>query len=187
MDSTSTMLSADPSATSMYTTIYLDERVSLTPLERNTVDSPEAIRHLLEQKLREMHESKCNLSGYVRAGSLKLLAKSMGLYEHGRFTGNVLYDCRSSCEVYYPTVNSIIQVKIHKLNKMGAMALLATDDHAMRITIARDMHVGDLTFDALELGMQVWVKLLTSKFKTNEPYITAVAKLHTEKETLTVR
>jgi hypothetical protein len=176
MDSTSTV-------PSMYTTIYLDERVSLTPLERNAIDSPEAIRHLLEQKLRELHESKCNLSGYVRAGSLKLLAKSMGLYEHGRFTGNVLYDCRSSCEVYYPTANSIIQVKIHKLNKMGAIALLATDDHAMLINIPREMHLGNLTFDALELGMQVSVKLLRSRFQTNDPFITAVGILHTETET----
>jgi DNA-directed RNA polymerase subunit E'/Rpb7 len=183
MEATSTAVVSEPS---MYTTIYLDERVPLSPKERNNL-SPEVIRHLLEQKLRETYESKCYTSGYVRAGSLKLLAKSMGLYEHGRFTGNVLYDCRSSCEVYYPTVNSIIQVKIHKLNKMGAIALLATDDHAMRITIPRDLHLGDLEFDALELGMQVSVKLLRSRFQTNDPFITAVGKLHTEKETLTVR
>jgi len=184
----SSMATEEVAAPSMYTTIYLDERVSLSPKERNAVDSPEAIRHLLEQKLREAYESKCHTSGYVRTGSLKLLAKSMGLYEHGRFTGNVLYDCRSSCDVYYPTANSIIDVKIHKLNKMGAIALLSTDDNAMRITIPRELHSGDLVFSALEVGMNVSVKLLRSRFQTNDPFITAIGKLHTvEEPTLSVR
>jgi hypothetical protein len=51
----------------------------------------------------------------------------------------------------------------------------------MRILIPRDMHLGNPIFDTLKIGMVVSVELLRTKFKTNEPYITGVAVLHTEK------
>jgi len=160
-------------------TIYLDERISLTPLELNTCNSPEEIQHVLEQKMRDKYEGRCHSSGYIQAGSLSLLTKSMGFFEHGRFTANILYDCRASCKIYIPVAKSILKVKITMMNRMGAYALLATEgeDQAMRIQIPRDLHLGDVTFDALAVGSVVHVELLRSRFQTNDPFIQAIARL----------
>jgi hypothetical protein len=160
-------------------TIYLDERISLTPLELNTCDSPEEIRHVLEQKMRDKYEGRCHSSGYIQTGSLSLLTKSMGFFEHGRFTANILYDCRASCKIYIPVAKTILKVKITMMNRMGAYALLATEgeDQAMRIQIPRDLHLGDVTFDSLAVGSVVHVELLRSRFQTNDPFIQAIARL----------
>jgi DNA-directed RNA polymerase subunit E'/Rpb7 len=166
----------------MYNTIYIDDRIAVTPREINKIESVEDIRHLLEQKLKDKYENKCHSNGYIRPGSLHLLAKSSGIHEHGRFTGNILYDCRISCEVYYPIANSIVHVKIHKINKMGAIALLATDMEGdpMRINIQRDLHIGNMAYNGLEIGQIVSVKLLKSRFQTNDPFITTVGILANE-------
>ena len=163
-------------------TLYIDERVSVTPIELNDITSPEEIRHLLEQKIREKYEGRCHASGYVQPGSVALLTKSMGIFEHGRFTANILYDCRASCKIYVPVAKSIIRVKITMINKMGAYALLATEgeEQAMRIQIPRDLHLGDVIFDALAIGSVVPVELLRSRFQTNDPFIQAIAKLQAE-------
>lgn len=171
----------------MYNTIYIDDRIAITPRELNKLESVEDIRHALEQKLKDKYENKCHTSGYIRPGSLHLLARSTGAYEHGRFTGNVRYDCRVSCEVYYPTADSIVHVKIHKLNKMAAICLLATESEGdpMRVNLPRDLHIGNMRFNDLEIGQIVSVKLLKSRFQTNDPYITTVGVLDdTRKETL---
>jgi hypothetical protein len=80
-------------------TILIDERVALTATEINFIKTPEEIKLLLEQKLKEKYEGRCHTSGYIQPGSLKLLGKSMGIFEHGRFTGNIIYDCRASCNI----------------------------------------------------------------------------------------
>jgi hypothetical protein len=164
-------------------TILLDERIALSATEVNTVKSVEEIRYLLEQKLRDKYEGKCNTSGFVQPGSVKLLARSMGLFEHGRFTGNIIYDCRASCNIYVPVAKTILKVKIiTDINEAGAYAILTSEgeEQAIRILLPREMHLGDVVFDSLKIGMVVSVELLRSRFQTYDPYIKAVGKLHTE-------
>jgi hypothetical protein len=165
-------------------TILIDERVALTATEFNHIKTPEEIKLLLEQKLKEKYEGRCHTSGYIQPGSLRLLGKSMGIFEHGRFTGNIIYDCRASCNIYIPIAKSILKVKIiTDINEAGAYSILINEgeEQAMRILIPRDMHLGNPVFDTLKIGMVVSVELLRTKFKTNEPYITGVAVLHIEK------
>jgi hypothetical protein len=158
----------------MYNTIYLDERVALAPSEMNIIKNADDIRDRLEIKLRELHEGKCNANGYVRPGSLKLLAKSLGKSENGRFTGHWIYDCKASCEVLYPTVGSVVSCMVIKVNKMGVYAAF---EEAMRILLPRDLHVGDETFDGLQEGQTIQVRVDRSRFQTRDSYITAVGKL----------
>lgn len=162
-------------------TILLDERVALTATELNPIKSVEEIQYLLEQKLRNKYEGRCHTSGYVQPGSLKLLARSMGEAEHGRFTGNILYDCRVSCNIYVPIAKTIIKVKIiTDINEAGAYAILTNEgeEQAMRILLPRDFHLGDVVFDTLKIGMVVSIELLQTRFQTYDPYIKAVGKLH---------
>jgi hypothetical protein len=163
-------------------TILLDERVALTATEVNNVKSVEEIKYLLEQKLRDKYEGKCNTSGFVQPGSIKLLARSMGIFEHGRFTGNIIYDCRASCNIYVPIAKTILNVKIIRENHMGAYGILTKEgeEQAIRILLPRDMHLGNVVFDTLKVGMIVSVELLQSRFQTNDPYIKAIGTLHTE-------
>ena len=165
-------------------TIYIDEQVALEPIDLNKVGSPEEIKHMLEQKIRDRYEGRCNASGYIQPGSISLLTKSMGLFEHGRFTGNVIFHCRASCNIYIPIAKSVLRVKIIELNKAGAYGLLATEgeERAMRIQLPRDLHIGDPSFDTLVVGQVISVELLITKFQTNDDYIQAVAKLATTEE-----
>ena len=108
----------------------------------------------------------------------------MGEFEHGRFTGNILYDCRASCNIYVPIAKSILKVKIiTTINEMGAYAILINEgeEQALRILIPRDLHLGDAVFDTLTVGMVVSIELSKSRFQTNDPYIKAIGKLHTER------
>jgi DNA-directed RNA polymerase subunit E'/Rpb7 len=158
----------------MYQTMYMDERVPLAAAELNIVTSPETIQEILEQKLRETHEGKCNANGFIRPGSIKLLGRSMGVAENGRFTGNLLYDCKVSCEVLYPTAGSQMDAKVIKVNRMGAYAVF---EEAIRILLPRDLHIGNVEFDELKEGDVVKVQLDRSRFQTKDAYIMAVGHL----------
>ena len=163
----------------MYHTIFIDERVALVPTELNILNSTTAMRDMLETKLREIHEGKCNANGFVRPGSIQLLSRSMGVAENGRFTGNILYDCRASCEILYPTAGTHMNVMVIKVNKMGVYAVF---EEAIRILLPRDLHVGSEAFDAIKEGDTVRVCLDRSRFQTKDPFVMAVGHLVEETE-----
>jgi hypothetical protein len=158
----------------MYHTIYLDERVALTSTEVNQIHKPEDIHDLLVTKLKERHESKCNANGYVRPESVGLIARSMGMAENGRYTGNLLYDCKMKCEVLYPKGGMIMDVLVIKVTKMGVYAVF---EEAIRVLVPRDIHLGNTEFDNIQEGDMISIKLERSEMKTNAPFIMAVGTL----------
>lgn len=158
----------------MYNSVYLDERVALTPIEISSISSAESIGEMLTKKLKEKHEGKCNANGYVKPGSLSILARSMGVAENGRFTGNLLYDCKIKCDVFYPIGGAEIEATVIKVNKMGAYVHY---DEAIRILLPRDLHVGNVEFDSIEEDKIVRVRLERSRFQANDPYIMGVGVL----------
>jgi DNA-directed RNA polymerase subunit E'/Rpb7 len=161
----------------MYTTVYLDERVAITPAEFNDIRASEELLQKLHTKLRERYEGKCNANGFVRPGSIEILAKSMGIAENGRFTGNILYDCRFKCEILYPIAGTVYNAIVIKVNKMGAYAVF---DDAIRLLLPRDLHIGNTAFDAIAEGDSVQVRLERSRFQTNDTFIMAVGVLSSQ-------
>ena len=158
----------------MYNTVYLDERVALTPSEIGSISSADSVIEMLTKKLQEKHEGKCNANGYVKPSSLAILGRSMGAAENGRFTGNLLYDCKVKCDVFYPVGGAEMEAIVIKVNKMGAYV---TYDEAIRILLPRDLHVGNVEFDSIEEGKPVRVRLERSRFQINDPYIMGVGVL----------
>lgn len=163
----------------MYTTIFLDERLALTPKELNILRSAEEIKDVIETKLKEIHEGKCNANGYIRPGSIKLLGRSMGVAENGKFTGNMVFDCKFSSEILYPTGNMELDVLIVKVNKMGAYAVF---EEAIRVLLPRDLHLGNEEFDGIQESKTVRVKLIRSRFQSKDTFIMAVGKLASQPE-----
>jgi hypothetical protein len=158
----------------MYHTIYLDERVALTPSEINNVSKPDDVKDMLVTKLKERHESKCNANGYVKPDSIDLVARSAGAAENGRYTGNFVYDCKMKCEVLYPKGGMVMNVLVIKVTKMGVYAVF---EEAIRILVPRDIHIGSTSFDSIKEGDMIKVRLERSEIKTNAPFIMAVGKL----------
>ena len=158
----------------MYHTIYLDERVALTPSEINNVSKPDDVKDMLVTKLKERHESKCNANGYVKPDSIDLVARSAGAAENGRYTGNFVYDCKMKCEVLYPKGGMVMNVLVIKVTKMGVYAVF---EEAIRILVPRDIHIGNTAFDGIKEGDMIKVRLERSEIKTNAPFIMAVGKL----------
>jgi DNA-directed RNA polymerase subunit E'/Rpb7 len=161
----------------MFHTVYLDERVSMSPTEVNMIRSVDATKDILTTKLREKYEGKCNANGHVRPGSVDLLARSMGVAENGQFTGHYLFDCKVKCSVLYPTAGTVIDALVLKVNKMGAYAVF---EEAIRILLPRDTHIGSAEFDAIKEGTTIKVRIDRSRFQTNDAFIMAVGSLVTE-------
>jgi DNA-directed RNA polymerase subunit E'/Rpb7 len=168
-------MAAAPVRMSLFKPVYLDQRMALSPTEFR--EAAADIDAYLIGKIRKSLEGQCCTHGYVRPGSTQILARSMGQAEHGRFTGDFLYNVKVKVLCLLPHADQIVDGRILKMNKLGAYALIVDDGRlreAMRILLPRDLHLGNTEFDSLEAGQGVRIRLLRSRFQANDAFIQAV-------------
>jgi DNA-directed RNA polymerase subunit E'/Rpb7 len=159
----------------LFQPVFIDQRVALKPSEFR-----EAIADLdgyLLAAMRKGVEGSCNAQGYVRPGSMQILARSMGQAEHCRFTGDYIFYCKVRMECLMPFDGMIVEAQVLKANKLGAYVLVMEGKkrlEAMRILLPRDLHMGNAIFDGLKVGDNVRVKVMQTRFQVNDAFINAV-------------
>ena len=159
----------------LFKPVFIDQRVTLKPTEFQEAAS-DIDAHLASKISKEL-DGQCCSHGYVRPGSVQILARSMGQAEHGRFTGDFLYYCKVRIMCLLPHADQIIEGRILKMNKLGGYALVVDEGRlreAMRILLPRDLHLGNAEFDALEVGQGVRIRLLRSRFQAKDAFIQSV-------------
>jgi hypothetical protein len=146
---------------------FFERKVGLTPrdialLKKKTVND------LLKEKLAEMIENKCSEHGFVLPGSVEIISRSMGYFEHARFTGDAVYYVKAKGTILYPADGIRVTGEVIRKNKLG---LYVVYRDALRIQVPRDLHIGNEEFDSVEIGDMVEVEIKKSRFQVNDPFV----------------
>ena len=145
------------------------EKIPLTPKDlRNDITSIDTI---LEEKLRVKMENRCSPHGFVLPGTIKILSRAMGYLERGRFTGNILFDVQAEGKILNPPDGFVLEGEVIRKNKMG---MYVNYQDAIHVIIPRDIHIGDETFEAIQIGETVKVEIKKSRFQVKDAYILSV-------------
>jgi len=157
-------------------TAVFEEQVTITPRDmRNKIDS---IEDLVRDKLKARLEGRCSRHGFVIPDTMKVLSRSMGSLEKGRFTGSIIFHVQAEGNVLNPPDGIIIEGEVIRKNKMG---IYVSYQDAIRVIIPRDLHVGDEAFELVEIGEMVEVEVKKSRFQVNDPYILSVGTFRASK------
>ena len=166
----------------MESTAFFEKKIHLTAQDLNQLKKT-PIDQLLLVRAREQLENKCSEHGFVLPGSVQLISRSMGYFEAARFTGDAIYYVKLQGNVIYPVDDSRVTGKVIRKNKMG---LYVNYRDAIRISIPRDLHLGDMEYDMVEVGDTITIEMKRSRFAINDPHILAsglfISKEQTEKE-----
>ena len=150
-------------------TAIFEERASLTSRDlRGQITDIDA---LLIDKLSTRMENKCSRHGFVLPGSMKILSRSMGYIEKGRFTGDIIFHLQVEGKVLNPPAGLTLEGIVIRKNKMG---MYVSYDDAIRIILPRDIHIGNDEFEAVQVGERVKVEIQKSRFQVNDAYILSV-------------
>ena len=153
----------------MQHTAIFEEQVTVTPKDmKRKITSIEAI---LLNKLQAQLEGRCSRHGYVLPGSVKVLSRSMGVLEKGRFTGSILFHVQAEGDVLNPPDGIQVEGEVIRKNKMG---MYVSYENAIRVIVPRDLHIGQKEFEDVEVGERVQVEVKKARFQVNDPYILAV-------------
>jgi DNA-directed RNA polymerase subunit E'/Rpb7 len=150
-------------------TALFEERASLS--SRDLRGEITDLDGLLLQKLSTRMENKCSRHGFILPGSMKILSRSMGYVEKGRFTGDIIFHIQAEGKVLNPPAGLTLEGVVIRKNKMG---MYVSYNDAIRIILPRDLHIGDETFEAVQVGASVNVEIQKSRFQVNDAYILSV-------------
>jgi len=151
-----------------YTAVF-QEQISLTPkdLKREIL----SIDDLLERKFASKIENRCSRNGFVLPNSIKILSRSLGYLEKGRFTGNIIFHIQAESDVLNPPDGTILEGDVMRKNKMG---MYVNYNDAIRVILPRDLHIGNEAFEEVAVGDRVRVEIKKSRFQVNDAYILSV-------------
>jgi len=164
-----------------------EEKVALTP--RDFANVKINIQAAVTGKLAEKIEGKCSLHGWVVPNTLKVLSRSMGYMEKGRFTGDVVFHVQAQAKVLNPASGSHVVCEVTGNNMMGMYVTyrvpktekdrktkqsITTDVDAIKVILPRDLHIGDETFSKVEIGEKVQVEIKKSRFQVNDKFVLSV-------------
>jgi DNA-directed RNA polymerase subunit E'/Rpb7 len=150
-------------------TAVFETKVVLTP--KDLGKDITNIKDILEDKIKTQYEGRCSRNGYILPRSVKMLSRSMGMVEKGRFSGDILYYSEVECSVLYPPDGVVLDALVVRKNKMG---VYASFEDAIRVMVPRDLHIGDEAFDAIEVGQTIQVEIKKSRFQVNDTSILSV-------------
>jgi len=151
----------------MESVVFFEKKLNLIPQEFNEIKIT-SIDDMLLKKARDTMENKCSENGFILPGSIRLHSRSMGYFEAARFTGDAIYYVKLEGKVIYPVDGIRVTGEVIRKNKMG---LYVNYQNAIRIQVPRDLHLGNETFDNVQVGDNIQVEIKRSKFAVNDQYI----------------
>ncbi len=153
----------------MESVAFFEEKVPLTA--RDFAQERINIDNLLREKLKQKLEGKCSLHGWVVPRTVKILSRSMGYVESGRFTGDIVFHVQVQGTVINPPSGITVVGQVIRKNKMG---MYVDYENAIRIILPRDLHIGDQAYEDVNVGQYVECVIKKSRFQVNDPYILSV-------------
>lgn len=151
-----------------YTALF-EEQIPISSLDlKKDIKSFDTI---IETKLCKLLEGKCSRHGFVKRDSVKLLSRTMGALERGRFTGDLIFNVQAEGIVINPPDGFILQGEVIRKNKMG---IYVNYMDAVRIILPRDINIGNDEFESVEVGERINVEVKKSRFQVNDEYILSV-------------
>ena len=129
----------------------------------------------LVSKLKSNYEGICNIDGYIKPDSIKLLTYSSGLLQ-----GNtIIFEVAFECELCAPTENSIVKAVVKNITKAGIRAEIINenDPTPLVIFITRDYNFKDTK---VEVGDSIFTRIIGTRYELNDKYISVIAELEEE-------
>ena len=156
-----------------YHVMHFSERVNLKPYQLNS-DIDQQIAERASQKL----QGKCTQYGFVRAGSVIVISRTMGYQKSCHFNGELTFDIEVVADVCRPMRGDNVYCEVLNINRMGLLAK-AGDQKELHIYIVKQHHTNAIFFEdeRLKESCHILIEVVGSKSKLNDDKIIVIGKI----------
>jgi len=135
------------------------------------------LRSLLENVINRTFGGKCGPEGYIKPNSSKIVTYSSGILK----ADHVLFDIAFECLICNPVEGALIDCVAKNVTKAGIRAEVEDSQDGVEsplvIFVSRDHHFNDEYFNTIQSGDSIQVRVIGSRYKLNDPYVSVIAQL----------
>ena len=157
----------------IYNEKFIKKRITVNFDELNKY-----IDNLLLNKIKQLFENTCNETGFIKKDSVELIRRTNGYVSQYVDLSTVQFTVIFKCMICNPSPGLIIKCNVIETIKPGLIAEL----FPLSIIIPLQLHTDKKSFNSINIGDTVSVKIMDSKFKKNEKEIQAVGILADDKK-----
>ena len=158
----------------VFTPSLLTRKITV-PVAQIGGDVPQILKRVLVGEL----EGKCTKEGFVRAGSIGVVAHSCGLLKQE----NVIFTVTFECDVTLPVQGQILSCVVVNNTHAGLHCRLAGEGPSPFVLfVARDHRHTLRSFAALHPKSEVSVRVVGHRYEVDDPHIEVIATLSDAQE-----
>lgn len=163
----------------MFRSEIIEKRVVVSPdeIRRNAadgdVDKSLLIDRILLKKIKDKIGDRCIEMGFVRSDSLEIVERSIGRIYAEHLNGDIVYDVRLSADICNPIKGEEVNGRVTNSNKMG----LLVKSGPLNIVLARQHHVNRKCFRKINVGDEIPVSIVGSRFTFGDREISVIGYL----------
>ena len=155
----------------------MDNIIDTFNINKETINNK--IDIYINEFLKNKIEEKCISEGYIRKDSINILKKSVGLLKGSRFNGDITFKILFKAEVCNPKVGTKINCNVKLVNnKLGILG----NNGPLTIIVGRQFHNNPSLLDNINIGDNIEIKIIDSKFSLNDKEIKIIGKLNTDSD-----
>lgn len=153
----------------IYNKMTVSKRITL-PISKITCN----LNNILENYICEQFDGKCNVDGFIKPNSTKLLTYSCGVI----FSNYVLFDVTFECLVCSPVEGNKIDVIVKNITKAGVRAEIDENPTPLVVFISRNTNPKyNILVDNLKQNDIIKVKIIGKRYELNDKFISVIAEL----------
>jgi DNA-directed RNA polymerase subunit E'/Rpb7 len=131
------------------------------------------IQASLMAQLKMQYQGRCLTEGYIHKDSITITNSSVGRANYIR--GGVDYDVGFQADVCMPHIGQRFKAPIVLKSKIGLHAEVIP----IKVLIPRDLHIGNESFEAVNVAQEIEFEVVGTQFKQGDEEIIVVGKLLT--------
>jgi DNA-directed RNA polymerase subunit E'/Rpb7 len=141
--------------------------LSITSIGKN-------LHEIIEKYISFHYEGKCQVEGFIKKGSCKVITYSSGNVNGINIEFNVVFECYICC----PVEGMLIQCIAKNITKAGIRAESSDEDPSpVLVFITRDHHYMSKYFSTIKENDIFTARVIGQRFELNDKYVSIIAEL----------
>lgn len=135
------------------------------------------VHQIIETKLIDTLEGKCTNEGYIKPNSIRIMTFSSGMMDGSNVSFHVVFECL----ICNPVEGLRFGAVVKNITKAGIRAEYNTNSETEKspvvVFISRDHHFNNKEFASVEIGNNIQVQVVGSRFELNDSQISIIGEL----------
>jgi len=136
------------------------------------------IKNTLENVIKKQIEGKCNIEGFIKPNSIKVLTYSSGILVENTVMFEVVFECLVCC----PVQGMLIKCNVKNVTQAGIRATINEEISPIVAYVSRDHHYNNNYFNTIKENDDIVVRVIGQRYELNDPQVSLIGEIVEPKE-----